>query len=111
MKSLSKASLNIDGQPMFKYLDRAKEIEKQGKHLIHMEIGDPDFSTPTNIIEAAYASMNSGGTHYCSSFGLQDFRESVCNHIERSRGFKPELSQVLVTPGANIGIFYSGFVS
>ena len=109
MKSLSKASLNIDGQPMFKYLDRAKELEKQGKHLIHMEIGDPDFSTPTNIIEAAYASMNSGGTHYCSSFGLQDFRESVCNHIERSRGFKPELSQVLVTPGANIGIFYSVF--
>lgn len=109
MKSLSYASKNIDGQPMFKYLDRAKELERQGKHLVHMEIGDPDFTTPQNIIQAAYTSLNNGGTHYCSSFGLQEFRESVRQSVKHSRGFTPDLDQVLITPGANIGIFYAVF--
>lgn len=109
MKELSSSSLNIDGQPMFKYLDRAKELERKGKHLVHMEIGDPDFSTPPNIIEAAYRSMYNGGTHYCSSFGLSSFRESVCQHVKDSRGFTPDLNQVLITPGANVGIFYAVF--
>ena len=109
MKGLSEASKNIDGQPMFKYLDRAKELERQGKHLVHMEIGDPDFTTPQNIIQAAYTSLNNGGTHYCSSFGLQEFRESVRQSVKHSRGFTPDLDQVLITPGANIGIFYAVF--
>lgn len=109
MKGLSQASKNIDGQPMFKYLDRAKELERQGKHLVHMEIGDPDFTTPQNIIQAAYTSLNNGGTHYCSSFGLQEFRESVRQSVKHSRGFTPDLDQVLITPGANIGIFYAVF--
>ena len=109
MKSLSLASKNIDGQPMFKYLDRAKELERQGKHLVHMEIGDPDFTTPQNIIQAACTSLNNGGTHYCSSFGLQEFRESVRQSVKHSRGFTPDVDQVLITPGANIGIFYAVF--
>lgn len=109
MKGLSQASLNIDGQPMFKYLDRAKELERQGKHLVHMELGDPDFATPHNIIEAAYRSLYNGGTHYCSSFGLPDFRETIREHVKTTRGFTPDLNQVLVTPGANVGIFYAVF--
>ena len=109
MKGLSNASKNIDGQPMFKYLDRAKELERQGKHLVHMEIGDPDFTTPQNIIQAAYTSLNNGGTHYCSSFGLQEFRESIRQSVKHSRGFTPDVDQVLITPGANIGIFYAVF--
>jgi len=92
---------------MFKYLDRAKDLERQGKHLVHMEIGDPDFTTPHNIIEAAYRSLHNGGTHYCSSFGLPDFRETIRQHIKESRGFTPDINQVLITPGANIGIFYA----
>lgn len=94
---------------MFKYLDRAKELEREGKHLIHMEIGDPDFATPPNIIDAAYRSMHNNGTHYCSSFGLPSFRETVCQHVKDSRGFTPDLNQVLITPGANVGIFYTIF--
>lgn len=107
MKSISKVSLNIDGQPMFKYLQKAKELEAKGKKLIHMEIGEPDFDTPNNVVWAAVKSLASGETHYTSSFGTPEFREAVQFATQRSRGFTPSLDQILVTPGANISIFYA----
>jgi aspartate/methionine/tyrosine aminotransferase len=107
MKKLSQVTTNIDGQPMFKYLDRAKALEAQGRHMIHMEIGEPDFDTPSNVTWAAVQSLAAGETHYGSSYGLLDFREAIRDATERSRGFRPDLNQVLVTPGANVAIFYA----
>ncbi|XP_069177131.1 putative aminotransferase YugH [Procambarus clarkii] len=107
MKSLSKVSANIDGQPMFKYLDKARALEAAGRDLIHMEIGEPDFDTPKNVVDAAVSALLSGDTHYCSSYGLTEFREAIQYATERSRGFTPDISQVLVTPGANISIYYA----
>jgi len=109
MKSLSKAALNIDGQPMFKYLDRARKLEAEGRSMIHMEIGDPDFSTPPNITMAAIRALTEGKTHYTSSWGDLEFRETIRTATYNSRGFMPDLDQVLVLPGANVGIFYAVF--
>lgn len=102
---LSKIAYNIEGQPMFKVLDKVQKLEKQGENIIHFEIGDPDFNTPRHIIEAAYKSMNAGETHYTSSMGLYDMREAIRETTLISRGFKPDIDQVLVTPGANIIIY------
>ena len=107
MKGLSQVTSKIDGQPMFKYLDKAKALEAQGRHLIHMEIGEPDFDTPMNVTWAAVKSLAAGETHYGSSFGLKEFREAVQFATERSRGFRPDIDQVLISPGANIAIFYA----
>ncbi len=107
MKEISKIAHNIDGQPMFKILEEVKKLEKKGKNIIHFEIGDPDFQTPDNIIRAAYNAMKDGYTHYTSSYGLEEFRKEICNATKRSRGFLPEINQVLVTPGANIAIYYA----
>lgn len=107
MKGLSQVTSKIDGQPMFKYLDKAKALEAQGRHLIHMEIGEPDFDTPMNVTWAAVKSLAAGETHYGSSFGLMEFREAVQFATERSRGFRPDIDQVLISPGANIAIFYA----
>jgi aspartate/methionine/tyrosine aminotransferase len=107
MKNLSQAAHNIQGQPMFKVLARVQELERQGKNIIHFEIGDPDFVTPKNIIESACDSLHRGETHYTSSMGLYDFREAVCDTTEISRGFRPDIEQVLITPGANIIIYYA----
>lgn len=109
MKGLSQVTSNIDGQPMFKYLDRAKALEAKGRHLIHMEIGEPDFDTPMNVTWAAVKSLSAGETHYGSSYGLMEFREAVQFATERSRGFKPDIDQILITPGANIAIYYAVF--
>jgi len=107
MKLLSSVASNIDGQPMFKYLDRARALEAQGRSLIHMEIGEPDFDTPKNVTWAAVQSLAAGETHYGSSFGMMEFREAIQFATERSRGFRPSIDQILVTPGANIAIFYA----
>ena len=92
---------------MFKLLGRVQELERQGKDIVHFEIGDPDFKTPDNIIDAACQALKNGETHYTSSMGLYDFRNAVCETTEISRGFRPDIEQVLVTPGANIIIYYA----
>lgn len=104
-QSLSKVAYNIEGQPMFKVLDNVQKLEQLGEHIIHFEIGDPDFSTPEHIIDAAYTSMKNGETHYTNSMGLYDFREVVSKATAVSRGFSPSIDQILVTPGANIIIY------
>ena len=107
MRELSDLSNRTDGQPMFKLLDKVKKLEVEGKEIIHFEIGDPDFRTPENISNAGIKAIKNGFTHYVSSSGLTEFRQKICETTEVSRGFKPNIDQVLVTPGANIAIFYA----
>ena len=107
MRELSDLSNRTDGQPMFKLLDKVKKLEVEGKEIIHFEIGDPDFRTPENISNAGIEAIKNGFTHYVSSSGLTEFRQKICETTEVSRGFKPNIDQVLVTPGANIAIFYA----
>ncbi|MCX6718078.1 MAG: pyridoxal phosphate-dependent aminotransferase [Candidatus Staskawiczbacteria bacterium] len=105
MSILSKVAHNIEGQPMFKVLDKVQKLEKRGENIIHFEIGDPDFDTPKHIAEAACQSIKNGETHYANSMGLYDMREAIRETTLISRKFKPSLNQVLITPGANIIIY------
>jgi aspartate aminotransferase len=105
MKSLSDVAYKIDGQPMFKILDLAQELEREGKEILHFELGEPDFDTPANIVNAACEALKSGNTHYASSMGLYDFREVAQKATFHSRGFLPTIEQVLVAPGANSIIY------
>jgi aspartate/methionine/tyrosine aminotransferase len=107
MKGLTESSRNLLGQPMFKLLARVLELERQGKEVIHFEIGDPDFRTPDNIVAAACEALRQGETHYTSSTGLHDLKTTVCETTLISRKFRPDISQVLITPGANIIIYYA----
>jgi aspartate/methionine/tyrosine aminotransferase len=103
--SLADAAYRIEGQPMFKVLEKIEKLEQQGENIIHFEIGDPDFNTTHHIIETAYSSMKNGETHYTSSMGLYDLRVAVSEASLFTRGFKPDINQVLITPGANIIIY------
>lgn len=105
MKHLSIASNNIEGQPMFKVLDKVQELERSGQVVLHFELGEPDFDTPSNIVAAACGSLQRGETHYVSSMGLYEFREAVQRATQISRGFTPDIDQILVTPGANSIIY------
>ncbi len=73
MREISINAHHIEGQPMFRLIDKVKRLEAQGRNIIHLEIGDPDFGTPKTIIEAAKNSLNSGETHYGSSLGATRF--------------------------------------
>jgi len=109
MREIAKNAMNIQGQPMFKVIDMVKHLEAQGRDIVHLEIGDPDFETPEHIVNAAKKSLDAGETHYVSSWGLNDFAETMRQATFKSRGFLPNVDQVLVTPGANISIYYSIF--
>jgi aspartate aminotransferase len=105
MKHLSIAAHNVEGQPMFKILDKVQKLERTGREVLHFELGEPDFDTPSNIVEAACGALRVGETHYTSSMGLYEFREVVQKATQISRGFTPDIDQILVTPGANSIIY------
>lgn len=105
MRGFSDLAGRLQGQEMFQILKRAKEFEARGKSIIHFELGDPDFDTPKDIINACYDSLRKGFTHYAPSSGLLELKVAAADSTERGRRkFRPELSQLLVTPGANIQI-------
>jgi aspartate/methionine/tyrosine aminotransferase len=93
----------------FEVLAKAKALEKQGKNVVHLEIGEPDFDTPKNIKEAATKALNAGYTHYGPSAGLPEFREAIAQYVSKTRGIKAEADEVVVTPGAKPIMFYSIF--
>ena len=105
MPQLSHLTGALVGQKMFQIMSRANELERPGHNILHFEIGEPEFRTPTNITEAAVSAIRSGNTRYVNSQGLLELREEARNTTLRSRGFKPALEQVLVTPGANAQIY------
>lgn len=102
---LSAKALALSGQPMFQVLDHARRLEKLGRDVIHLELGQPDFPTPKHISQAGAESIEAGETHYVSSWGIDDLRLASAGATQKSRGFLPDLSQILVTPGANIAAY------
>jgi aspartate/methionine/tyrosine aminotransferase len=104
---LSNLSYSLVGQKMFQILAQCKELESKGKKILHFEIGDPDFSTPSNIAIELNKQIKLGNTKYSISQGLLEFRELASKVTNISRGFTPSVKQIMVTPGANAQIFYA----
>jgi len=90
----------------FEVLARAKQLEAKGKNIIHLEIGEPDFDTPKNIIEAGVKALRGGYTHYGPSAGLPEFREVIAKEISKTRKINVNPDQVVVTPGAKPIMFF-----
>lgn len=91
----------------FEVLAKAKALEKQGRDIIHLEIGEPDFSTPKNIQEAAVKALKSGYTHYVPAPGIPELREAIAEYLSKSRRISVDPEEVVVTPGAKPIIFFS----
>jgi aspartate/methionine/tyrosine aminotransferase len=91
----------------FEVLARAKALERQGKSIIHLEIGEPDFDTPAHIKEAAKQALDAGATHYGPSAGLPELREAIAKHVAETRGVPVSPDEVVVTPGAKPIMFFT----
>lgn len=83
----------------FEVLARAQALERQGKEVVHLEIGEPDFDTPATIRAAAIQAIEEGFTHYGPSAGLPEVREAIAAYIAKDRGLSVAMDQVVVTPG------------
>ncbi|MCH7858992.1 MAG: pyridoxal phosphate-dependent aminotransferase [Candidatus Marinimicrobia bacterium] len=91
----------------FDVLVKAQRLEAQGRHVIHLELGEPDFDTPDHIREAAKRALDEGFTHYGPSAGLPLLRETIAKELTRTRGVAIRPDQVVVTPGAKPIIFFA----
>jgi aspartate aminotransferase len=91
----------------FEVLAKAKQLEAKGKHIIHLEIGEPDFDTPRNIVDAGIKALNQGYTHYNPSAGTMELREVVAKYVSKTRGLEVNPNQVVVTPGGKPIMFFA----
>jgi len=104
---LAEAMSRLGTETAFEVLARARALEAQGKEIIHLEIGEPDFDTPSNIIEAAGTALMEGQTHYSPSAGIPQLRQAIAEYTAKTRGVEVTPDQVVVTPGAKPIMFYS----
>jgi aspartate aminotransferase len=99
--------MRLGTESAFDVLAKAKQLEAQGRSIIHLEIGQPDFPTPPPICEAAFRAMKDGYTGYGPAAGLVEFREAIAAYMLASRGVAVHPDEVVVTPGAKPIIFFA----
>src|SRR5207244_1314601 len=103
---LAERMSRIGVESAFEVLVRARELERQGRNIIHLEIGEPDFPTPAHIVEAAKQALDEGYTHYGPTQGLPELREAVAEYISRTRQIRVGPEHVSIVPGGKPIIFF-----
>ena len=104
---LAERMSRLGTETAFEVLNKARALERQGKEIVHLEIGEPDFDTPKNVVDAAIGALNHGWTHYGPSAGLPDLRQAIAEEVSRSRGVTVKSDEVVVVPGGKPIIFFS----
>jgi len=103
---LAERMSRIGIETAFEVLMRARALEAQGRDIIHLEIGEPDFATPDNIVEAGISAMQNGFTHYTPASGIAEAREAVAAFVSRMLKTEVDPSEVVLVPGSkNVLLF------
>lgn len=104
---LARRMSRLGTETAFEVLARARALEAQGREIIHLEIGEPDFDTPANITAAAIAALQAGYTHYTPSAGIPELRQAVAEEVSRTRKIEVRPENVVIVPGGKPIIFYT----
>ncbi|MFQ5460878.1 MAG: aminotransferase class I/II-fold pyridoxal phosphate-dependent enzyme, partial [Anaerolineae bacterium] len=104
---LSEGMARIGTETAFQVLARAKKLEAQGIDVVHLEIGEPDFDTPANVVEAGRQALADGYTHYTPAAGIAELRATIATYVGRTRGIPVAPENVVVVPGGKPIIFFS----
>src|SRR5437870_3900741 len=104
---LASRMARLGTETAFEVLLKAKALEAQGRDIVHLEIGEPDFDTPRNIIDAAVDALHKGFTHYGPSAGLMELREVIAQYVSETRRVNVTPDEVIVVPGGKPIIFFS----
>jgi aspartate/methionine/tyrosine aminotransferase len=105
MRTVSKRANNISSFIVMDVLEKAHALESQGRDIIHLEIGEPDFATPKCICDAAKEAISNGETHYTHSLGMIELRTAICTHYHEKYGVTIHPEQILVTSGTSPALF------
>src|SRR5438067_10130058 len=104
---LAKRMARLGTETAFEVLVKARALEAKGRDIVHLEIGEPDFDTPRNIIDAATDALDKGFTHYGPSAGLPQLKEVIAKYVSETRRVKVAPDEVVVVPGGKPIIFFS----
>jgi len=104
---LARRMARLGTETAFEVLVKARALEAKGRDIVHLEIGEPDFDTPANIIGAATTALHKGWTHYGPSAGLPILREAIAEEVGRSRKVAVKPEEVVVVPGGKSIIFFT----
>lgn len=104
---IAKRMSRIGTETAFEVLAKAKALERQGKEIVHLQIGEPDFDTPENIKEAGIKAIRENKTHYGPSAGLLEARECFAKYISQTRNIPVDPGEVVITPGGKPILFFS----
>lgn len=107
MKPLASRLDRLGTETAFEVLSRARALERQGRRIIHLEIGEPDFDTPLHIREAAKEALDGGCTHYTPSAGLAEIRQACAEYVAESRGIPVAAENAVAVPGGKPILFYT----
>ena len=102
---IAKRMHEVRGEAAFQMFGRATELERQGRSIIHLEIGEPDFDTPQPVVDAGIEWLKKGATHYSPTPGLWDLREAIARHLNSHHHVNVDPKHVLVTPGAKMMLY------
>src|SRR5438445_8205695 len=106
-RALATRMSRLGTETAFEVLAKARALEAQGRDIVHLEIGEPDFDTPRSVVEAGVAALQRGETHYTPSAGIVELREAIASHLNRTRHLSVDPGQVIVTPGAKPIMIYA----
>src|SRR3981081_2004780 len=104
---LARRMSRLGTETAFEVLNKARALERQGKNIIHLEIGEPDFDTPSNVVEAGVDALRKGWTHYGPSAGLADLRQNLAEYVRGRRAVKVTSDEVVFVPGGKPIIFFT----
>ena len=104
---LAESVARLGTETAFGVLARARELEREGRDIVHLEIGEPDYATPRHVVEAAADAMRAGHTGYCPSAGIHELRESAAAYLSRTRGTDVDPARVVVGNGAKPLLFFT----
>src|ERR1700694_5516635 len=104
---LAQRMARLGTETAFEVLAKARALEAQGRDIVHLEIGEPDFDTPENIVDAAVEALHKGFTHYGPSAGLPDLRKAIAEEVGATRHTKVSPDEVVVVPGGKPIIFFT----
>jgi aspartate aminotransferase len=104
---LAKRMGRLGTETAFEVLAKARALEAQGRNIIHLEIGEPDFDTPANVVDAGVNAIREGWTHYTPSAGLPALREAIADDVSKTRGVKVTPEEVVIVPGGKPTIYFT----
>jgi aspartate aminotransferase len=104
---LARRMSRLGTETAFEVLNKARALERQGRGIVHLEIGEPDFDTPANVIDAGVNALRSGWTHYGPASGQPELRQALADYVSRTRGVKVTPEEVVVVPGGKPIIFFT----